>query len=239
MNTYLQIPLIVHYCWMSGDAWDEKTKKCFNSWKKYIPDFEYKLWNSETLPQDVLNVPSVQNALKAKKWAFVADYVRIWALYNYGGLYMDLDVELLKRPTPIFNNQLILGLETEQIGAHFIAATPKNEFARFVLSQLKNKTNFMPLPQFITECYVEYYKRAALVGNYDDVTIYPNEYFNPFLWDQDHQEGILNTTTNTYCIHWYAGSWIPKYKKTKAYKIIIQVLTNIRILPFLRKVRGY
>ena len=74
------IPLIVHYCWMSNDAWDNKTKKCYNSWKKLIPEYDYMLWNSQTLPQEVMEIKTVKNAIKAKKWAFVADYVRIWAL---------------------------------------------------------------------------------------------------------------------------------------------------------------
>lgn len=233
------IPSIIHYCWMSNDPWDDKTNMCFNSWKKFIPTFEYKLWNSKTLPLEVLNIPSVQNALKAKKWAFVADYVRIWALYNYGGLYMDLDVELIKSPSDLFNNQIIFGLEKDQIGAHFIASTPKNEFIGYVLEKLKDKKNFMPLPQYISECYVDFFNRKITAGVFNEVTIYPNDYFNPFFWNKESQEGKLNITHNTYCVHWYAGSWIPKYKKTKIYKLLIQILNYTRILKILRKLRGY
>ena len=233
------IPLIVHYCWMSNDAWDNKTKKCYNSWKKLIPEYDYMLWNSQTLPQEVMEIKTVKNAIKAKKWAFVADYVRIWALYNYGGLYMDLDVELLKKPNSLFNSDIIFGLESTQIGALFIAAIPKHEFIGYVLEELKNKTNFMPLPQFISLCYKNYYNKSISVGKYNGISILENEYFNPFLWNAETQKGKLNITPNTYCIHWYAGSWIPKYKKSPIYKLIIKILKLTHILPIFRNLRGY
>lgn len=239
MKTSDKIPHIIHYCWMSDDPWDIKTLKCFASWEKHIPEYEYKLWNSKTLPENVLKCPTVVNALKVKKWAFVADYVRIWALYNYGGLYMDLDVELLKSPNDILCNKIIFGLEKENIGGHFIATIPKHPFFLYVLEKLALKTTFMPLPNFLSNCYKEYYNDNIELGKKGDITIYSNDYFNPFFWDGKKAKGELNITENTYCVHWYAGSWIPIYKKKKIYKVIIKILRFIGIIAIIKKIRGY
>lgn len=233
------IPKIVHYCWMSDDEWDLKTKDCFFSWKKFIPDYEFMLWNRYTLPKEVLNTPTVINAINSKKWAFVADYVRIWALTTYGGVYMDLDVELLKKIDELLIYNVVFGLEGKRIGGHFIASKKQHPFLLFVLDELKDKTNFMPLPHFLSECYQNYYSIEIDEMISFDLAIFPNDYFNPFLWDTETKKGVLSVTDRTYCIHWYAGGWIPKYKKTFVYKMLISVLEKVQILPLIRKIRGY
>ena len=233
------IPKIIHYCWISSDNWDSRTTNCFDSWKKYIPDYQYMLWNTETLPDEVLEIPTVQHAMKAQKWAFVADYVRIWALYNYGGIYMDLDVELLKSPTALQNTQLLFGMEKDQLGAHFIGSVKGHPFIKYILDKLALKSNFLPLPAFITQLYQEFYNQNVQVSQTSIVSIYPNDYFNPFYWDSEQRKGALTITDNTYCIHWYAGGWIPRYKKTNAYKLLRNMFDKSGILSLLRKIRGY
>lgn len=235
----MAIPKIIHYCWISSDPWDEKTTKCFNSWKKHIPDYEFKLWNLETLPKEVVEAPTVKNALKNKKWAFVADYVRIWAIYNYGGIYMDLDVELLKSPNLLLSNNAFLGLEKNNIGAHIMGSIPKHPYWKFMLEHLYNKNNFCPLPNFITELFIEYYKEIPTANKISDIQIYPNSYFNPYTWDNINKSGDLKISDSTYCIHWYSGSWIPKYKYSWWYKIIYLMADKLHVIKLLRKIRGY
>ena len=72
----------------------ELAEKCIASWHKFMPNYEYKLWNEDNF--DVNSVPYTKEAYVARKFAFVTDYVRLWALYTEGGIYMDTDVEILK-----------------------------------------------------------------------------------------------------------------------------------------------
>lgn len=88
------IPKVIHYCWISGDPFPEKIQKCVDSWKRVLPDYEVVLWDYAKI--HALNVRWCEEAIACKKYAFAADYIRFYALYNYGGIYLDSDVEVLK-----------------------------------------------------------------------------------------------------------------------------------------------
>ena len=104
------IPKKIHYCWLSGDPFPEKIKMCMDSWKKVMPDYEWKLWNTETF--DVENsIPYVKEAFASRKWAFVADYIRLYALYTEGGIYLDSDVRVLKRFDEFLNHSFFTSME--------------------------------------------------------------------------------------------------------------------------------
>lgn len=94
------IPKIIHYCWLSNDPMPGELQKCINSWKKHMPEYIIKKWDKKNSP---LFIPYVQEAIKAKKWAFACDYIRVYALYNEGGIYLDSDVFVKGS----FNNFLI------------------------------------------------------------------------------------------------------------------------------------
>lgn len=104
------IPKKIHYCWLSGDPFPEKIKMCMDSWKKVMPDYEWKLWNTETF--DIENsIPYVKEAFANRKWAFVADYIRLYALYTEGGIYLDSDVKILKRFDEFLNHSFFTSVE--------------------------------------------------------------------------------------------------------------------------------
>lgn len=88
------IPKKIHYCWFGGAEMSPFIKKCMETWKKYLPDYELVLWNEEKF--DINSIPFVKEAYESKKWAFVADYVRFYALYTEGGLYFDTDIKVLR-----------------------------------------------------------------------------------------------------------------------------------------------
>ncbi len=88
------IPKIIHYCWFGGKPLPKMANKCIASLKKYLPDYEIKQWDESNF--DVNIIPYTQQAYEAKKYAFVSDYARFWILYNYGGLYFDTDVKVIK-----------------------------------------------------------------------------------------------------------------------------------------------
>lgn len=95
------IPKTIHCVWLSGDKKPEIYQKCLDSWHNIMPEYEIKEWSMNNLPQEVLNHSFVASAIQAKKWAYATDYIRLWALYNYGGIYMDLDVMVYK-PFDVF-----------------------------------------------------------------------------------------------------------------------------------------
>ena len=105
------IPKIIHYCWLSNDPIPEKLQSCMNSWKKQLPDYEFKLWNFSSF--DINSSQWVKEAFNAKKYAFAADYIRLYAVYNYGGIYMDMDIEVIKSFNPLLDREYILGYETQ------------------------------------------------------------------------------------------------------------------------------
>ena len=88
------IPKIIHYVWVGGKPLTPLAEKCIASWKKYCPDYEIKRWDEKTF--DVNQNKYCKQAYECKKWAFASDFVRLYVLYNEGGIYLDSDIEVLK-----------------------------------------------------------------------------------------------------------------------------------------------
>lgn len=96
------IPKIVHYSWFSGDSYPEHLKACMDTWKKVLPDYEFVLWDAKRLAE--CNNVFANEAVSVRKWAFAADFVRLYAVYHYGGIWLDTDVELFKSFDPFLND---------------------------------------------------------------------------------------------------------------------------------------
>lgn len=94
-ETNLRIPKVIHFCWLSGEPYPLKIRRCMDTWKRVMPDYQLKLWNTDNF--DVDSVFYVKEAYERRKWAFAADYIRMYALYTEGGIYLDSDVKVLKR----------------------------------------------------------------------------------------------------------------------------------------------
>ena len=103
------IPKKIHYCWLSNDPFPRKIRKCMDTWRKMLPDYEFKLWNTHNF--DINSVPFVKQAYEQHKWAFAADYIRMYALYHEGGVYLDSDVKVLKPLDSLLNHGFMSSLE--------------------------------------------------------------------------------------------------------------------------------
>src|SRR5574344_2105661 len=103
------IPKIIHLCWLSGDKYPTKIAKCIASWTKHLPDYEIMLWDTKRF--DLNSSNWVKQAFEAKKYAFAADYIWFYALYHYGGIYLDSDVEVLKSFNPLLDLPYFVGAE--------------------------------------------------------------------------------------------------------------------------------
>ena len=98
------IPKCIHYIWLSGEDKPNIYKECIDSWHRMMPDYEVKEWSLKNLPEEVLSHSFVKSAIEARKWAYAADYIRLWALYTYGGIYMDADVYVFKKFDPFLKH---------------------------------------------------------------------------------------------------------------------------------------
>ena len=104
------IPKILHFVWLGRGEQSDTIKRCIESWRKHLPDYKIMFWNEESY--DVTQAPAfVQTTYNVRKWAFASDYIRLWALYQYGGIYLDTDTEVLKPLDKFLNNKLVIGTQ--------------------------------------------------------------------------------------------------------------------------------
>lgn len=103
------IPKIIHYCWLSGEKYPESLRRCLDTWHKHFPEYELRLWDIRSF--DFNSVPFTRDALAARKWAFVSDYIRLYALYHFGGIYLDMDVVAFGKIDSLLENRFFSGLE--------------------------------------------------------------------------------------------------------------------------------
>lgn len=207
------IPKIIHYCWFGRGEKPEQAQMCIESWKKYLPDYELKEWNEDNF--DITQNQYVREAYENRKFAFVTDYVRLYALYNEGGVYMDTDVETLGNFDAFLHHHAFSGFETDgNVPTGMMAAEKGSVWAKDLLDQYKDRVFVLPDGSFdmmtntgvITDYMIE--KGLVLNNKYQDFpglcTMYPADYFCP----KDHRTGKIRCTPNTVCIHHFAGSWL-------------------------------
>ncbi|MEN9919360.1 MAG: hypothetical protein RL662_1796 [Bacteroidota bacterium] len=108
-----KIPKIIHYCWLSGDPKPEKIQKCIDSWSEHMPDYEIICWDMNRF--DINSNLYVKAACAERKWAFAADYIRVYALYNYGGIYFDSDVTVYQNFDPFLKHSVFTCTELNQL----------------------------------------------------------------------------------------------------------------------------
>lgn len=212
------IPKIIHYCWLSNDAYPASIQVCIDSWKKKLPDYEFVLWNFDRFPRG--KSKWVDQAFDSHKYAFAADYIRLYALYNYGGIYLDSDVEVLKSFDDLLHLPYFIGQENTPSGveAATLGCEKGNRLIKDLLDFYQGKEfiradksyNTEPLP-FIFRKAIEAYFTYHLTDNvnafiYDSdiINIFPVDLFSPKHW----QTREINVTQNTYSIHHFAGSWV-------------------------------
>lgn len=105
----MSIPKIIHYCWISGDDKPQKIKECIESWQRKLPDYEVKCWDMYSYDFD--SIPFLKDAIAKKRWAFISDFIRIYAVYQFGGIYLDSDVMVFKSFDTFLDNDFFIGTE--------------------------------------------------------------------------------------------------------------------------------
>jgi len=235
------IPKVIHYCWFGRGEMPKLAVDCIASWKKYCPDFELMLWNEDSF--DLTSNSFTFEAYSRKKYAFITDYVRLYAIYHFGGVYMDTDVELLKGIDDLMYLKAFSGFESEtEIPTGIIAGEKQSEWARIQLQYYENKHFILPDGSLDTTTNVKIISDIMRNGGFlfnntlqtyqDMITIFPKDYFCP----KSYLTNKIELTENTYCIHHFASSWLSPKMKFK--KKIIQIL-GPRLVTMFSKIKSY
>ncbi|GAL77628.1 putative mannosyltransferase [Algibacter lectus] len=217
------IPKIIHFCWLSNDEFPPLIAKAMATWKEVLPDYEFVHWDTNKF--DLESNTWVKQAFETKKYAFAADYIRLYAVYNYGGIYLDTDVEVLKSFNDLIERPYIAGAEIEGvIEAGVFGAEKHTPWVKQCLDYYEGKTfinsdgsyNTLTLPRIMMQQITQTHTVKELppeqitvndqIQNKDTLYLFPKDYFCA----KNHGTGQLENTKNTYTIHHFAMSWVSK-----------------------------
>lgn len=230
------IPKVIHLIWVGRNPYSPIVEKCIESWKKYCPEYEIKLWNEDNF--DINSNVFVKEAYEAKKWAFVSDYIRLYALYNEGGIYIDSDCELLQGLDNILgDDHVVTGYSSSNwIPTGLMAAEKGNPWIKKLLDYYQDKHFVLEDGSYdmkvnnviITEISNKEcgFKAGDMWIEYGQVRLYPRVYFHPFPkkvvdWKKadinDVKKYYKYDKQKTYCIHYGTATWVNN-RETPYYK---------------------
>ncbi|MBJ2185238.1 hypothetical protein C5O25_07030 [Paramuribaculum intestinale] len=210
----MKIPKQIHLCWLSGDEYPQTIKTCIESWQDIMPEYKIILWNKEKFENEITASFAI-DALKAKKWAFAADYLRLYALYKYGGIYLDSDVQVYKSFDDLLDNEFFSGIEYFKptgyiaIEAAIMGAIPHHPFLKECL-ETYDRLQFKKTDGTLDETPITIriarlaesrgFKYLPMLQKLPDkMTLYPPHYFT-------NKNGEI-VKGETYAIHHCEGSW--------------------------------
>lgn len=230
------IPKKIHYCWFGDNPLPPLAVKCIESWKKYLPDYEIKEWNESNF--DLNYNDYVREAFEAKKWAFITDVVRLYALVNEGGIYMDTDVEVLKPLDDLLVYEAVSGFETKtRIPTGLMACQEQQPLFKELLHEydglhFKSPDGSFDMTTNVTRITNIGLKYGFIPNNakqtVNGFTLLPQDYLCP----KSYEDGETYLTENSMTIHHFAGSWlsdVDRYAKELGQKLTF--------LP--KSIRGY
>lgn len=229
-----KIPHVIHYVWFGNNPKTDLILRCIESWEKYLPGWEIKEWNESNY--DVSKSEYMKEAYIAKKYAYATDYARFDILYQFGGIYFDTDVELL-RPitTEILDLPAFTGMESNNMvnPGLVLASIPNNDFLKEMLSlydtlnfrnQIENNITVVANTTDVLENYG--YKKESRIQCVKGITVYPSSYF--CCYNLDLHE--IDIKPESISVHHYAGSWMPmKELKKIRYKKIIKKIIGVKL----------
>jgi hypothetical protein len=215
------IPRIIHYCWFGRGKKPAKVVKCMKSWKRLLPDYELMEWNEDQF--DIDSYVYTRQAYDARKYAFVSDVARLQALHEYGGIYLDTDVEVIKQLEPFLLHEAFSGFED---GVHVqsgtMGAVKGHPWIKQLLDDYTARRFIRQDGSMDTTTNTAVITRQGvhqglqLNGQYqvlrNGVTFYPREYFSPY----DYINGGSYLTDHSYTIHHFAKSWLPLHVRVRS-----------------------
>jgi len=239
------IPKIIHLCWLSGDPYPDDIKKCLSTWSEHLSDYEIRIWTYKDLEE--LNSKWAVQAYEVRKYAFAADFIRLYALYHYGGIYLDSDVFVYKPFEPLLQLPYFIGEDyTHYFEPAIIGSEKGSEWIKICLDYYSEKHfvnrdgsyNMLPLPAIFYLCLKDkiVFKKidgiSEFVSKNDTLSIFNYHFFN-----SRNQLDIIQTK-ETYCSHMYAGSWLD-VEEELTFKGAIKKILPKRILLFVFKITSF
>lgn len=251
-----KIPYIIHYCWFGNKKKPILVRKCISSWKKHLPNYEIIEWNEKNTD---LSHPFLYKAYSQGKFAFVSDYIRLRVLHEYGGIYLDTDMLVLKTLDNLLNNKCFFGAEdTENISCGIIGSVKNNLFIKECLNKydslnVSSNMNWtiVTIPYIITLVFrAKFNFNNFFINNLkkDDIIIYSTDYFYSLPYQERYNWKNYNKfiTKNSYAIHLWNGSWLEqnefhylrKREYIKGFKIVFKnILLNRKFsYKYIRKI---
>lgn len=215
------IPKVIHYCWFGRNPLPRQVKVYIATWRKHCPDYEIKEWNEDDF--DIRINRYVYEAYMAKKYAFVSDYARLYALYTEGGIYLDTDVEVKQTFNSLLNHHSFIGWENRVLGTGILGSEKGQQWVKDIMDTYKNesfiswlgKFNTLPNPYRLNKVLRSY----GLNMNYeydvlkDDIAIYPIE----ILCAKNFDKSQYLITDKTISVHHYSNSWKSKRRSLFGY----------------------
>ena len=238
------IPKVIHYCWFGKSKKPKLVKDCILSWKKHLPDYEIIEWNETNSD---LSLPFVREAYKQKKWAFVADYIRLKVLYENGGVYLDTDMLVLKPLDSLLSDKTFIGAEClEFINCAILGTVSKNEFIYSCFQQYENITiavdfnwGLISIPRILTAVFRDNYSFKEpfdKIIQEKDIVIYPPNYFYalPYENKYDASNYKKHIQKESFAIHLWISSWVEHnefyYLKNGKYRLgFKKILANLLV----------
>lgn len=233
------IPKIIHYCWFGRSELPQLVKDCIASWHRWMPDWQFKIWNEDNF--DVDAVPYVKEAYKAGKFAFVSDYVRLWALCNEGGLYLDVDFMVYKSFESLLHWKAFAGFEGSKHAPLMMgvcASEAQGEWVKEMLDAYHDrhfilqsgKEDLTTNVQYITALMsANGFRQDGKEQDYKDLHVFPVDYFCP-----RQTTGEYLCTENTYCEHLGLDSW---NRRDGGWKTLVRRLVGERNMIGLIKLK--
>lgn len=214
----MAIPKIIHYVWVGPNKKTELVERCIESWRRYAPDYQLVEWNNEKFM--ATDNAYARQAFAAGKWAFVSDYLRLYALASQGGFYLDTDLELTGSLELFRQHRFVTGFERFKNRYAPVTALMGAEAANPIITELlqmyqhrsftrnDGSLDLTPNTGLIAEYFAQRfglqapYQGAGQVQLEPGAVIYPSHYFcTP-------EAGLPN-----YSIHHFNGSWFPEYER--------------------------
>jgi len=216
-----KIPKIIHYCWFGGKEMPDIVKECIESWKSHLSGYEIIEWNENNF--DIRSNLYVKEAYEAGKFAFVSDYARVYALFNFGGIYLDTDVEVFKPFDDLLHHESFWGFEQENyIATSTIGARKGNTLIQLFLDSYNGKNfinddgSYDDLTNVAIVSEILKNKGLKMNGQYQEIekigTFYPQTYFSPY----DYINCRKFFTEKTYAMHHFYKSWLPPKARIKS-----------------------
>lgn len=225
------IPKIIHYCWFGKKKKPKEIEKCIDSWHKVLPEYQFMEWNEENF--DINCNKYTRRAYDENKYAFVSDVARLKALYEYGGIYLDVDVLVFQKFDKILSCQCVFGFEEgNYVATSFMACVRNHPLIGDFLDNYNNEqfdncvTNVTRLTDIlIKKGLIKNGCKQQIEG---DIVVYPKEFFSPY----DYINCVMEKTDDTICAHLFYVSWMNKKERMKkrVKTILVRIIKKKRMV---------